>query len=131
MPPIIFSAGYTLKKKNFMKNFHYIMSLGIFGSLLNMMVSSVILLFGNKYILSYDSQIYPIECLILASVLSASDTISALTIISESSYQTLHSILFGEGIVNDSVSILLTRSILSLSQDPHLNNSRDEMLGGL
>lgn len=51
------------------------------------------------------------DCLLLASVLCATDTVAALTIVKEKNYPTLNSILFGEGVVNDAVSILLFRAV--------------------
>ena len=51
------------------------------------------------------------ECLLLASVLCATDTVAALTVVREKSFPTLNSILFGEGVVNDAVAILLFHAI--------------------
>ena len=39
------------------------------------------------------------------------DTVAALTLVKEQYYPVLNSILFGEGIFNDAVSILLFRSV--------------------
>jgi NhaP-type Na+/H+ or K+/H+ antiporter len=54
------------------------------------------------------------ECLLLAAVLCATDTVAALTIVKERNFPTLNSILFGEGVVNDAVSILLFRAVEKL-----------------
>jgi NhaP-type Na+/H+ or K+/H+ antiporter len=51
------------------------------------------------------------ECLLLASVLCATDTVAALSIVKEKSFPTLNSILFGEGVVNDAVAILLFHAV--------------------
>jgi NhaP-type Na+/H+ or K+/H+ antiporter len=56
-------------------------------------------------------RLLPKECLLLASVLCATDTVAALTIVKEKKFPTLNSILFGEGVVNDAVSILLFRAV--------------------
>jgi NhaP-type Na+/H+ or K+/H+ antiporter len=47
-------------------------------------------------------------------VLCATDTVAALAIVREKDYPTLNSILFGEGVVNDAVSILIFNSINQL-----------------
>ncbi len=47
LPPIIFAAGYTLKKKNFIRNLVIILSLGLIGTILAMIIISTILSYGN------------------------------------------------------------------------------------
>ena len=49
------------------------------------------------------------EILLFASVISATDTIAALTFIHEDTEPKLFAILFGEGVVNDAVCIVLYR----------------------
>ena len=61
------------------------------------------------------------ECLLLASVLCATDTVAALTIVKEKQFPTLNSILFGEGVVNDAVSILLFRAVEQLLETDYEN----------
>ncbi len=53
-----------------------------------------------------------VECLVLASVLCATDTVAAMTIVKERDFPQLNSVLFGEGIVNDAVSILIFETIM-------------------
>ena len=36
LPPIIFAAGYTLKRRNFIKNISYILLLGLVGTIISM-----------------------------------------------------------------------------------------------
>ena len=116
LPPIIFAAGYNLKKKNFISNFGYIALFGVLGTLISFVVLSSLILFWNDVLNSSHSllRLSSKECLLLASVLCATDTVAALTIVKEKSYPTLNSILFGEGVVNDAVSILLFRAVEKL-----------------
>lgn len=53
------------------------------------------------------------EVLLLCSVLSSADEVAALALIKQDQYPKLSAVLFGEGVLNDAVSILLFRSILS------------------
>jgi len=51
---------------------------------------------------------------VLASVLCATDTVAALTIVKERDFPQLNAVLFGEGIVNDAVSILIFETIMTV-----------------
>ena len=149
LPPIIFSAGYNLHRASFFKYFIYILSFGVFGTIMSFLwVAPLSLLFNyfncfylpipsendqinilektNATILaSFASNITNIsdnmdntvsyvhfstaELLLFASVISATDTIAALTFIHEDTEPKLFAILFGEGVVNDAVCIVLYR----------------------
>ena len=159
LPPIIFSAGYNLHRASFFKYFIYILSFGVFGTIMSFLwVAPLSLLFNyfnffylpkslpnfienqknisniitnttnlimanflqnNTYNNSLpnpdDSQNYDYvhftvaELLLFASVISATDTIAALTFIHEDTEPKLFAILFGEGVVNDAVCIVLYR----------------------
>jgi NhaP-type Na+/H+ or K+/H+ antiporter len=61
-----------------------------------------------------DKRLLNKECLLLAAVLCATDTVAALTIVKEKTFPTLNSILFGEGVVNDAVAILLFHAVEEL-----------------
>ncbi len=161
LPPIIFSAGYNLKKSSFFKYFIYILNFGVFGTIMSFLwVAPVTLLFNHFNFFYFPMQIKndnnlnpeenitqkiitnttnaiinnfisnnssinntidpstPVEnyvkfsvpeILLFASVISATDTIAALTFIHEDSEPKLFAILFGEGVVNDAVCIVLYR----------------------
>ena len=174
LPPIIFSAGYNLRKASFFKYFIYILNFGVFGTIMSFLwVAPITLLFNhfnffyfpmklndeddsnnmnnNQNItpntipeisniiigniisnissnitnnISSTNETQPLndpsqlgnyvkfsvsEILLFASVISATDTIAALTFIHEDSEPKLFAILFGEGVVNDAVCIVLYR----------------------
>jgi len=48
-----------------------------------------------------------LEILLFSSVISATDAVAVLTFVSESEEPKLYSILFGEGVINDAVCIVL------------------------
>ena len=66
-----------------------------------------------------------VECLVLASVLCATDTVAALTIVKEREFPQLYSIMFGEGIVNDAVSILIFETIMKVFDSSKKKNKSD------
>ena len=111
LPPIIFAAGYTLKHRRFVRNLDHILALGVIGTLLTMIILSILLSMTNSYLTFPGSRISPAEVLLLASVLCASDTVAVLSLIPEKKYARMNSILFGEGVVNDAVAILLFRAV--------------------
>lgn len=86
---------------------------GFGGTMISMLIfSTTILLFNNMFYSDDDERkLLVTECLLLASVLCATDTVAALAIVKEKDYPTLNSILFGEGVVNDGVSILLFKAV--------------------
>ena len=203
LPPIIFSAGYNLRRTSFFKYFMYIISFGVVGTVICFLVVTpltYIMNYNNMFTLyyspsnlhlrNYTQNLYNItienkikkedlkyfnetfrsfninsnnpednnitispnqnitnqnitndnitnnnvtnnndkdknkennipkkiiihfsltEILLFASVISATDTIAALTFIHEDSEPKLFAILFGEGVMNDAVCIVLYR----------------------
>ena len=84
---------------------------GMFGTIITFFVVSIFgLVFNESSFIVYNKFLVS-EILLLACVLSATDTVAALSLVKEQHFPKLNSILFGEGIVNDAVSILIFRSV--------------------
>lgn len=116
LPPIIFSAGYNLRTKEFVDNFGYIALYGFLGTFISFISLGLLgLLFNGA--LATGQQLNTRDTLLLACVLSATDTVAAVSVVKESKFPKLNSILFGEGVINDAVSIVLFRAVLTLGQD--------------
>lgn len=47
-------------------------------------------------------------------MLTATDTVAAISVVKEKKYPKLNSILFGEGVINDAVSIVLFRAVSTM-----------------
>ncbi len=125
--PIIFNAGYTLRRKKF---FNYIIPIACFGiigtgiqfylvALICYYISnnySKFILYGSKSIESGSDDVNIaltwVQSMILSSVISASDEVSALSLIKISDYPQLGAIVFGEGILNDVLSISLFHALV-------------------
>lgn len=78
LPPIIFSAGYSLRKSLFFENFGMISFLGVIGTIigficLTLFCSLINSLFSNTLSLK--------EIMMLSSVLCATDTVAAMSLI--------------------------------------------------
>jgi solute carrier family 9 (sodium/hydrogen exchanger), member 6/7 len=114
LPPIVFASAYTLKKKNFVRHISYILGLGVLGTIVAMTVLTLILNYGNELYrdpVTGESWVDPAECMLLAAVLASTDTVAVLTLITADKYLVLNAVLFGEGVVNDAVTILLYQAV--------------------
>lgn len=79
LPPIIFSAGYSLRKSLFFQNLSLITFLGVFGTIFTFIVLSACISFINHIL--FDSVLTITEVMLLSSVLCATDTVTALSLI--------------------------------------------------
>lgn len=116
LPPIIFTAGYTLKSKEFFLNIGFILLYGVVGTFLSFLTLGALTMFfaSNGAV----SSVFTMkDCLLLASVLSATDTVAVITVIKEAKFPKLHYVLFGEGVLNDAVSIVLFRTVNSVTDE--------------
>ena len=59
----------------------------------------------------------------MASVLCSTDTVAVLTLVTADKYSTLNSVLFGEGVINDAVAILLFKAIENVINNGGPNGS--------
>ncbi len=58
-----------------------------------------------------------IESFVLASLLCSSDVIAAISIVKYEEQPKLFSIIFGEGIVNDAVALILFQTVSKLKEN--------------
>ena len=79
LPPIIFAAGYNLRKSMFFHNFGVISFLGILGTLFTFIVLSACINFFNHFL--FEQMLSLSEVMLLSSVLCATDTVAALSLI--------------------------------------------------
>ena len=108
LPPIIFGAGYNMRTKNFFKYFHYSILFGIIGTFITFIIISFITYLCNLYHF-FNVNFTLKDILLFSSIISATDTISPLAFINEENK--LFGILFGEGIMNDSFTIVIYQII--------------------
>eukprot|EP01084_Bolivina_argentea_P005451 10271_1 len=111
LPPIVFEAGFSLKRKHFFRNMCSILIFAIIGTI----ISTLIIGFG-LYILSFLNilPLYnsgnPLECLLFGALISAVDPVGTLSVLRNPSLNIdpiLYSLIFGESVLNDAVSIVL------------------------
>ena len=128
LPWIIFSAGYNLKIESFLKYFRYIILFSFSGTLISFLIISVFTYILNKnQIFSYyenttDGNYKKIildftvlEILQFSAAVSATDTISAVSILMEDNEPKLNAISFGDSVINNAISIALFRIVSRVS----------------
>ncbi|XP_071721131.1 sodium/hydrogen exchanger 1-like [Rutidosis leptorrhynchoides] len=105
LPPIIFNAGFEVKKKQFFQNFTTITSFGAIGTL----ISFAIISFGTAYLFpKLDINYLDLkDYLALGAIFSATDSVCTLQILNQEQTPLLYSLVFGEGVVNDATSVVL------------------------
>ncbi|KAK6915491.1 Cation/H+ exchanger [Dillenia turbinata] len=111
LPPIIFNAGFQVKKKQFFRNFITIMLFGAVGTL----ICFVIISFGAMQafrkldigIGSFDIGDY----LAIGAIFAATDSVCTLQVLNQDETPLLYSLVFGEGVVNDATSVVLFNAI--------------------
>ncbi|KAG9040303.1 monovalent cation:H+ antiporter, CPA1 (nhx1) [Tulasnella sp. UAMH 9824] len=111
LPPIILNSGYELKQENFFRNFGSILTFAFIGTFISAVGIGVL-----TYIYSFLSleslNVTLIECLIFGSTLSATDPVTILAIFNQYKVDPkLYSVIFGESILNDAVSIVMYETL--------------------
>uniref|UniRef100_A0A2K6KZX4 Solute carrier family 9 member A7 n=1 Tax=Rhinopithecus bieti TaxID=61621 RepID=A0A2K6KZX4_RHIBE len=104
LPPIIFHAGYSLKKRHFFRNLGSILAYAFLGTAVSCFIigllHSVVMCHGQKPK--------------LISVLLAHFSVTVLAIFNELHADVdLYALLFGESVLNDAVAIVLSSSIVA------------------
>ncbi|XP_058792951.1 sodium/hydrogen exchanger 8 [Phymastichus coffea] len=111
LPPIIFESGYNLHKGNFFQNIGSIMVFAIFGTAISAFVIG-----AGVYLLGVAQVAYKlnfVESFAFGSLISAVDPVATVAIFHALDVDpVLNMLVFGESILNDAISIVLTTSVL-------------------
>ncbi|CAH9080473.1 unnamed protein product [Cuscuta europaea] len=109
LPPIIFNAGFQVKKKQFFRNISTIMLFGAVGTLISFIIISLgaIGIFKKMNIGNLEIGDY----LAIGAIFSATDSVCTLQVLNQDETPLLYSLVFGEGVVNDATSIVLFNAV--------------------
>ncbi|XP_070607034.1 sodium/hydrogen exchanger 7 isoform X1 [Erythrolamprus reginae] len=117
LPPIIFHAGYSLKKRHFFRNLGSILTYAFLGTAVscfiigNLMYGVVKLM---KLVGQLSDKFFYTDCLFFGAIISATDPVTVLAIFNELHADVdLYALLFGESVLNDAVAIVLSSSIVA------------------
>ncbi|XP_030552456.1 sodium/hydrogen exchanger 2-like [Rhodamnia argentea] len=109
LPPIIFNAGFQVKKKQFFRNFLTITLFGVVGTLISFFIISLgsAQLFKNLNVGVLEMGDY----FALGAIFSATDSVCTLQVLNQDEMPLLYSLVFGEGVVNDATSVVLFNAL--------------------
>ena len=137
LPPIIFNSGFTMYKKTFFKNLG---NVAVFGLVVTLVCFVIYSLFGwlllqkigvqmnNPYCENHNIvpcvingveyanpqpiTIPTMQILLFTALLCSSDVVAAVSIVDYTQQPKLYSCIFGEGVFNDIVSIILFNTVI-------------------
>ncbi|GAB1302797.1 Sodium/hydrogen exchanger [Apodemus speciosus] len=118
LPPIIFYAGYSLKRRHFFRNLGSILAYAFLGTAISCFVIGSIM-YGCVTLMKVTGQLagdfYFTDCLLFGAIVSATDPVTVLAIFHELQVDVeLYALLFGESVLNDAVAIVLSSNWSSI-----------------
>ncbi|CAD8054260.1 unnamed protein product [Paramecium primaurelia] len=121
LPIIVFKEGYNLNKQHFMKNFFYVILYGIFGTIFNFIILGALTYSvtnsktfwvppnQNNQDDTFSNSTY--AQIFYASCISSKDSAVSLSVLEFEHAPKLHSIIFGEQILNDVVVFAISKTV--------------------
>jgi sodium/hydrogen exchanger 8 len=121
LPPIIFEAGYSLKRRAFFDNFGSILTYAVLGTTISTLLVGFIIYAAAKNGYIKESTISNsdggLDALSFAALISAVDPVATLSIMHSkdvNAHPLLVSLIFGESILNDAVAIVLFQTFQTI-----------------
>ncbi|RCN46759.1 sodium/hydrogen exchanger 3 [Ancylostoma caninum] len=113
LPPIIFNAGYSLKKRHFFRNIGSILAFVFIGTTVSCFATGAMMyVFTKIFGMGFSFQ----ELLFFGAVISATDPVTVISIFAEMNVEAdLFALVFGESALNDAVAIVLSSTIDNFS----------------
>ncbi|XP_073676396.1 sodium/hydrogen exchanger 6a [Garra rufa] len=117
LPPIIFHAGYSLKRRHFFRNLGSILAYAFVGTVVSCFIIGS-LMYGCVMLMKQIGQLggdfFFTDCLFFGAIVSATDPVTVLAIFNELQVDAdLYALLFGESVLNDAVAVVLSSSIVA------------------
>lgn len=113
LPPIIFHAGYCLKRKYFFRNLGAILTFAMVGTALSAFVIGAIM-YGCVQLMpaSLAASFTFLDTLYFGALISPTDPLTVLAIFSQLKVDVnLYAMIFGESVLNDAVALVLSGAI--------------------
>ncbi|XP_046383278.1 sodium/hydrogen exchanger 7 isoform X3 [Ischnura elegans] len=117
LPPIIFHAGYSLKRKYFFRNLGAILTYALIGTTISSFVVGAVMYGFVQLMPHYADTFTFLDLLYFGAVISATDPVTVIAIFNDLSVDVnLYALVFGESVLNDAVAIVLSGAIQHYSE---------------
>lgn len=112
LPPIIFHAGYSMKKRFFFRNIGAILTFAFVGTTISTFTVAGIT-YGVTQMFSHLAEKFTfLDTLRFGALISATDPVTILAIFTDLHVDVnLYAMVFGESVLNDAVAMVITRTI--------------------
>ncbi|PSC74995.1 sodium hydrogen exchanger 3 [Micractinium conductrix] len=122
LPPIVFQAGFAMKKRQFFANSGAILMFAVLGTFISALVfgfATYLLVLLGIVRRSHLGGSPFVECLAYGSAISSIDPVATLAVLAEVDVPPLlYNLVFGESVLNDAVAIVLFRSMSDFASQP-------------
>jgi solute carrier family 9 (sodium/hydrogen exchanger), member 8 len=127
LPPIIFEAGYSLNRRDFFDNIGAITLYAVFGTVVSTFTVGLLSWYvGYIGLIRNIDGSNPMEALIFGALISAVDPVATLSIMGNADLRCdplLYSLVFGESVLNDAVSISLYKVFADFYKESNSSGS--------
>ncbi|XP_076164400.1 na[+]/H[+] hydrogen exchanger 3 isoform X8 [Ptiloglossa arizonensis] len=111
LPPIIFHAGYSLKRKYFFRNLGAILMYALIGTTISAFVIGA-LMYAFVQLIPLSASFTFLDTLYFGALISPTDPLTIISIFNDLHVDVnLYALVFGESVLNDAVAIVLSGSI--------------------
>ncbi|XP_038050054.1 sodium/hydrogen exchanger 9-like [Patiria miniata] len=117
LPPIIFYAGYSLKRRHFFRNLGSILTFAMIGTTIScFVVGGIMYALVVKAMGRTDFSIQ--DSLLFGALISATDPVTVLAVFHDLQVDVdMFILVFGESVLNDAVAIVLSRTVESYESE--------------
>ena len=112
LPPIIFNAGYSMKRRFFFRNIGSIFAFAFIGTTISTFTVAGVLYLVIFLFPYLHNTMSILDLIRFGALISATDPVTTLSIFNDLNVEVnLYALVFGESVLNDAVAIVITRTL--------------------
>ncbi|XP_012278653.1 sodium/hydrogen exchanger 7 isoform X3 [Orussus abietinus] len=117
LPPIIFHAGYSLKRRYFFRNLGAILTYALIGTTISSFVIGALMYAFMQLLPHLSTSFTFLDTLYFGALISPTDPLTIISIFNDLHVDVnLYALVFGESVLNDAVAIVLSGSIQNYAE---------------